>query len=214
MPRIGQSRGAKNIPVKTEHVAPTIIKNEPYLDEQNNSSYHMPHVATGTSSTRTSHNNTGHEVIEILSDSEDERPTLKTENVSTVRPSGGEKKQKGTETCEKGGKQCRLPFDPSMFTKESGTVWTDSKVTSFAVEGAFQVTKEVRVDRVEYLANIPCVWPIPKIQTAFILDLRDNAKYLVRKEAGNTITPVTPDFLLKNMVSNFVHIRYDTVFLI
>src|SRR5277367_916625 len=34
MPRIGQSRGAKDIPVKTEHVAPTIIKNEPYLDSR------------------------------------------------------------------------------------------------------------------------------------------------------------------------------------
>lgn len=97
-------------------------------------------------------------------------------------------------------------FDPSMFTKESGTIWTDSNVTSFslAMEEKFQVTKEVRVDRVEYLENIPCVWPIPKIQTAFILDLRDDTKYLVRKKAGgNSAIPVTPDFLLKNMVSNF-----------
>lgn len=74
---------------------------------------------------------------------------------------------------------------------------------SVAVEGTFQVTKEVRVDRVEHLVNIPCVWLIPKIQTAFISDLRDDAKFLVRKEAGNTVTPVIPDVLLKNMVSNF-----------
>lgn len=160
----------------------------------------MPHVrVTGTNSTR---DKTGHEVIEILSDSEDEQPIPKTESVTEnlkpedtleiPRPKKGKNQSPGP-----------LPFDPSMFTKESGTIWTDSKVTSFAVEGKFQVTKEVRVDRVEYLANIPCVWPIPKIQTAFILDLRDDAKYLVRKKAGgNSATPVTPDFLLKNMVSS------------
>lgn len=32
-------------------------------------------------------------------------------------------------------KQSPLPFDPSMFMKEASTIWTDSKVTSFAVDG-------------------------------------------------------------------------------
>jgi hypothetical protein len=204
--------------VKTEHEldVSTIIKNEPDLDEQrhNDSYYGMPHVNV-VNGTRTSRDKTGHEVIEILSDSEDSdggRPSgimiPKTENVSNDM-SNGENWMKDSDTTEipkKGGrgKRSPLPFDPSMFTEQSDTIWTDSKVTSYAVDGTFLVTKEVRVDRVEYLSNIPCIWPIPKIQTAFILDLRDDARYLVRKKAGgNSATPVTPDFLLKNMVSNF-----------
>ena len=199
--------------LKNEHEVSTIIKSEPDLEEQRhtNGSYGMPHV-TGT---KTSRDKTGHEVIEILSDSDSEdsdgRPSgiiiLKTENIS-VEMSNGEKLKKHEDTTEipkKGGpgKRSPLPFDPSIFTEESGTIWTDSDVTSYAVDGFFLVTKEVRVDRVEYLSNIPCVWPIPKVQTAFILDLRDDAKYLVRKKVGgNGATPVTPDFLLKNMVSN------------
>ena len=125
-----------------------------------------------------------------------------------------------TEIPKKGGpgKRSPLPFDPSIFTEESGTIWTDSNVTSYGVDGIFLVTKEVRVDRVEYLSNIPCVWPIPKVQTAFILDLQDDAKYLVRKKAGgNGATPVTPDFLLKNMVSNLTYIittSTDTILLL
>jgi hypothetical protein len=154
---------------------------------------------TSTIQTRTSRNETGHEVIEILSDSEAEQPVSKREKVligSVVRTDGGKKGKEKEETRSP-------PFDASQFTEKSGTIWTDSNVTSFAMEGAFQVTKEVRVDRVEYLTDIPCVWPIPRISTAFILDLRDNAKYLVRKETGNIATPVTPDFLLKNKVRIF-----------
>ena len=184
---------------------PTIIETEPDLDEQRHNA--MPHV----NGTRTSCDATGHEVIEILSDSEDEQPIPKTENASIdsnqiLTTSAGMIHEKlKTEILQKDPeKQSSLPFDPTMFMKEASTIWTDSEVTSFAVEGKFQVTKEVRVNRVEYLATIPCVWPIAKIQTAFILDLRDDAKYLVCKKAGgNSATPVTPDFLLKNMVSKF-----------
>ena len=195
-----------------ESVESMSIKKEPGLDEQGHGGFGR---GGNTIQTKTSCDKTGHEVIEILDSDSEEVITA-----PIVRMEGGKGKEVGMaqENSKIGGrnkkKECSSPFDPSKFTKKSGTIWTDSNVASFAMEGAFQVTKEVRVDQVEYLANIPCVWPIPKIQTAFILDLRDNAKYLVRKEAGNTITPVTPDFLLKNMVSNFVHIRYDTVFLI
>lgn len=193
---------------------PTAIKTELDLVKRHHYGlYGMPHV-TGTSSSRTSRNKTGHEVIEILSDSEDsdsdkpfpkENSSLAIDSIMRIA-SVGEILKEDTIEIPTGkkcglGKKFSLPFDPSMFTKESGTTWTDSKVTSFTVEGEFQVTKEVQVDRSEYLASIPCVWPIPKIPTVFILDLRDDEKYLVRKKAGgNSATPVTPDFLLKNMV--------------
>jgi hypothetical protein len=211
--------------VKSEHISPTIIKNEPDLDKQDHNSgsgaYGMTVMtrlgarAAGSIKTTTFHGETGQEVIEILSDSDSEegRPVLKVEQVSTSSISkaesnlGSRKKEKGAVKPKIDGSKEKslsdVPFDTSMFTTKSGTIWTDSNVTSFALEGAFQVTKEVRVDRVEYLSDIPCTWPIPRIQTAFILDLRDDTKYLVRKITGNISTPVTPDFLLKNKVRNF-----------
>ena len=154
---------------------------------------------------------TSHEVIEI-SDSEDEQPArLKEEELSTtfIAWTKGRKKEKDREI-EIGGNEQILslfPFGPSMFTKESGTIWTDSDVTSLAVEGAFHVTKELQVDCVEYLTDIPSIWPIPKIPTAFILDLRDDRKYLLHKKPGSintqTQTLAMPDFLIKNKANIF-----------
>lgn len=197
--------------VKIEHIVPTIIKSEPNPDEQGHNG--RPR-ATSIVKTRTSH-----EIIEILSDSEDgqsvhpkeeERSTSFFQVARTKNRKNEEEKQIENSELKMGGKEqmpSSLPFDPSMFMKESGTIWTDSDLTSFAVEGAFQVTKELRVDRVEYLTDIPNVWPIPKLPTAFILDLRDNRKYLVGKKPGandlRTHTPATPDFLIKNKASIF-----------
>ena len=201
---------ARDTIAKTEEIEPTVIKKEPVLDEWSHGGGFGR--VTSTIRTRTSHAKTGHEVIEILSDSDSEAelPVSKKGLTGSIMGTHGEKKGKGkeegTETPKtqigggNKGKQYLPPFDPSEFTKESETIWTDSNAVSFVIEGAFQVTKELRVDRVEYLTDIPCVWPIPRIQTAFILDLRDDAKYLVRKETGKIVTPVTPDFLLKNKV--------------
>ena len=74
----------------------------------------------------------------------------------------GQKKEKerGVENSKMGKNEQMLslfPFEPSMFMKESGMIWTDSDVTSLAVEGAFPVTKELQVDCVEYLTDIPNV---------------------------------------------------------
>jgi hypothetical protein len=198
--------------VKTEHAVPTlatIIKNEPNPDEQGHNSFYGGPRATVTVKMRTSH-----EVIEILSDSEDEpeQPVHAKEELdersttSFFATTKGRKNEKEKQFENSNGEeQTRIPFDPSMFTEESGTIWTDSDLTSFALEGPFQVTKELRVDRVEYLTDIPNVWPIPKLPTAFILDLRDDKKYLVRKKPGDNDlrvrTPSTPDFLIKNKAS-------------
>ena len=150
---------------------------------------------------------TSHEVIEI-SDSEDEQPARPKEEESPthfVAWTKGRKegKERGIEKAEMGGNEqipFSFPFEPSMFT-------TDSDVTSLAVEGVFQVTKELQVDRVEYLSDIPGVWPILKLPTTLILDLRDNSKYLLHKKPGSinaqTQTLAMPDFLFKNKASNF-----------
>lgn len=107
---------------------PTAIKMEPDLVKRCHSGlYGMPHV-TGTSSSRTSHNKTGHEVIEILSDSKDsdkpfpkENSSLAIDSIMRIASVGEILKEDTTEipTGEKcgSGKKSSLPFDPSMFTK-------------------------------------------------------------------------------------------------
>jgi hypothetical protein len=67
------------------------------------------------------------------------------------------------------------------------------------------------VDQVEYLTDILSVWPIPKLPTAFILDLlQDNRKYLLHKKSGSidawTQTLAMPDFLIKNKASKIHNI--------
>jgi hypothetical protein len=65
----------------------------------------------------------------------------------------------------------RSPFDLDDFIEISTTIWEDSDITSWVLEQPFNVTKEFQVERVEYLREIPSVWPIPQRPTAFILDL-------------------------------------------
>ncbi|KAF8812196.1 hypothetical protein BYT27DRAFT_7221222 [Phlegmacium glaucopus] len=118
------------------------------------------------------------EVIEILSDSEDEKimqnvkkePLPSVQNVKVVV----KKKAMGK---ERENYAVRIPssrssdleaFDPLKFVQESDTVWTDSEITSHRIDKPFQVTLELRVNRVEYLSEIPNVWPIPHVPTAFI----------------------------------------------
>lgn len=144
----------------------------------------------------------GREVIEILDSESEEEPDislpaphsrttkLKSESLAQVaQPNPGSGVKSSTDIS--------LPFDPATFTTESTTVWTDSDLISHAIEKRFKVTKELQVDRVEYLNEIPSVWPVLKEATAFIVDLRD-PKFAVFKD-GETV-PVTPDFLIKNKV--------------
>jgi len=89
-------------------------------------------------------------------------------------------------------------FDHGSFILESQTVWTDSEITSFVIEGDLQVTAELWVKRVEYLSEIPYTFPIPKVATAFIIDLQDE-KFLIPKSESDP-TPRRPDALIKSKV--------------
>lgn len=142
------------------------------------------------------------EVIELLSDSDDEIITraVKEElpDPATIikvapRRKGPAKERKNSSNLE--------AFDPSKFTQESDTVWTDSNITSHRIDEVLQVTSGLQVDRVEYLSEIPNVWPVPQVSTAFIVDLRDSKFLQVRKSSTDSaLAPLRPDSLIKNKV--------------
>ena len=52
--------------------------------------------------------------------------------------------------------------------------------------------------RIEYLSEIPYIFPIPKVATAFIVDLQDE-KFFILKSKSDPM-PRRPDALIKNKV--------------
>lgn len=90
-----------------------------------------------------------------------------------------------------------LLFNPLEFDTISDTAWEDSEVTSYVIEKTFEVAKGFLVERVEYLNQLPALWPILEQPTAFILDLRD-PKYNLYDKDGDLYRV---DALVKNKVS-------------
>jgi len=162
------------------------IKVEPNLDKRD-----LRHEVSGDS-----------DVIVISSDSESEnKPSVKKEGMRVRLKEPAATKAKG----QARNRATLVPkaessaaFDRGSFIQESETVWTDSDITSFVIEGDLQVTTELWVKRVEYLSEIPYIFPIPKVATAFIVDLQDE-KFLIPKSEGDP-TPRRPDALIKNKV--------------
>jgi hypothetical protein len=170
-----------------------IIKVEPDLDKKILRNGNKPVCADDS------------DVIVISSDSEPEKQTrVKKEDVR-VKNEG----LTATRTKAKGKARNRaIPvlkanlnptaFDRGLFIQESGTVWTDSEIKSFVLEGDLQVTTELWVKRVEYLSEIPYTFPIPKVATAFIIDLQDE-KFLIPTSESDP-TPRRIDALIKSKV--------------
>jgi hypothetical protein len=148
------------------------------------------------------------EVIELLSDSDDEiimrvvKKELPEPATKVKVPVAARKKLEGPEPAKEGIKSSNLEaFDPLKFTQKSDTVWTDSDITSYRIDEVLQVTMGLQVDRVEYLSEIPNVWPVPQVSTAFIVDLRSSKFLQVRKSSTDPVSaPLRPDSLIKNKV--------------
>lgn len=78
----------------------------------------------------------------------------------------------------------------------STTDWQDPHIVSEAINQSTKITRETKVERVEYLTAIPSYWPVPRIPTAYVLDLRDS-KFDFVDENG---VALTADALIKNKV--------------
>ncbi|KAJ6605894.1 hypothetical protein B0H10DRAFT_1956977 [Mycena sp. CBHHK59/15] len=71
--------------------------------------------------------------------------------------------------------------------QKSHTIWQDEQISSFVHIDQFRVTKDVTVQRVEYLSKIPSIWPIPETPTAFVVNMQD-PKFEITDNAGNLYT--------------------------
>ncbi|KAJ6456875.1 hypothetical protein C8R45DRAFT_1033722 [Mycena sanguinolenta] len=77
--------------------------------------------------------------------------------------------------------------------QESDLKWLDRNLSSRVSIGELQVTAELIVQRVEYLTDLPSLYPIPETPTAFVVDLQDPKFNILKKGAL-----CTPDALIKN----------------
>ena len=76
------------------------------------------------------------------------------------------------------------------------TNWPHSDIVSRVVEEHVKVTTHFTAERVEYISEIPAIWPIFKVPTAVVLDLRDPKFHVVVNGKA-----LSPDALIKNKVS-------------
>lgn len=157
---------------------------------------------------RSIHQN-GHETIEILSDSEDEPeaciiPGLGDDLSRTSTPSDtvtlvGDTGDFGTES----ESDEYIPNSQDMASDDeielpSDTVWLDQDVISRVSDKQRRLNRQLVVDRVEYVTGLPSYWPVPRVKTAYIVDLRD-PKYNIYDGDGNLLTV---DAIIKNKVSS------------
>ena len=185
--------------VKNTMFQQVAIKVEPYLDKKGLQHGNKPMSVDDS------------DVIVISSDSESEKQLrmpvkkegfkVKLEEPATAIKVKGKARNRAIPVVKTNS---TAAFDRGSFVQESETVWTDSEITSFVIEGKLQVTAELWVKRVKYLSEIPYAFPIPKVPTVFIVDLQDE-KFLIPKSESDP-TPRRPDTLIKSKVCHYLYI--------
>lgn len=148
----------------------------------------------------------GHETIEILSDSEDSDACIIPGCDSTCgTPSdvmlvdiGGSESESESDDYVPGSQD--MASDNEVELRPSDTQWLDPDVTSRISDKPRRLNRQLMVDRIEYVTGLPSYWPVPRVKTAYIVDLSD-PKYLAYDNDGE---PFTIDALIKNKVSQCV----------
>ncbi|KAJ7649280.1 hypothetical protein B0H17DRAFT_1215320 [Mycena rosella] len=82
----------------------------------------------------------------------------------------------------------------------SDTVWYDTDIKSKAIDGPAPINRQTKVMRVEYLDDVPSNFPVPRIPTAYILDLR-NPKFNFMSNNTNELLCLDTLILDKNQES-------------
>ncbi|KAJ7435706.1 hypothetical protein B0H11DRAFT_2366612 [Mycena galericulata] len=130
------------------------------------------------------------EVIEVLS-SDDEMEVEK-----ELRPSGA-----SSDPPEPAHPSSDSNSDDEL--EESGietvstTVWCDTDIISKAIDGLAHINRQTKVQRVEYLNELASGYPVPRIPTAYVLDLRD-PKFDFRAGADGRGELLNADALILN----------------
>ncbi|KAJ7475308.1 hypothetical protein B0H11DRAFT_1727892 [Mycena galericulata] len=79
----------------------------------------------------------------------------------------------------------------------STTVWCDTDIISKAIDGLAHINRQTKVQRVEYLNELASGYPVPRIPTAYVLDLRD-PKFDFRAGADGRGELLNADALILN----------------
>jgi hypothetical protein len=67
-----------------------------------------------------------------------------------------------------------------------------------AIDGLANINRQTKVQRVEYLTDLPSYWPVPRIPTAYVVDLRDpKFDYY---DADGELLDLRADTLIRNKV--------------
>ncbi|KAJ6598126.1 hypothetical protein DFH09DRAFT_1394058 [Mycena vulgaris] len=143
----------------------------------------------------------GREVIELLSDAEEEEgPAISlTQNGDRdVRSSTPDLSNANSDVADLDLSDA-AELDPGTL-QESDTVWLDPHVSSMVrvVRASFTSDARTYVDNMEYLTEIPSVLPVPRVPTAYVLDL-SAAKFNLVDKHGHLI-PV--DGLMKSEIND------------
>ncbi|KAJ6618952.1 hypothetical protein B0H10DRAFT_2433633 [Mycena sp. CBHHK59/15] len=138
------------------------------------------------------------EVIELLSDSDEDdeapkKPAPETQHGAGDARSSSQNWINVTDSDD---------FDGGALQK-SDTVWLDPHVSSMVriVNMSFTSDARTHVERMEYLTEIPSVWPIPRVSTAYVVDLSDPKFNLV----DNTVNLIPVDGLVKRQDNDSWH---------
>jgi hypothetical protein len=140
----------------------------------------------------------GTETIEILSDSEDEAMDgladwgMDVSSDTLVAAPGSVYSDDDSESFDEDALSSDLELDLEV----SATQWLDPEIESHVSDHPRRLNRQLLVERVEYLSDIPTYWPVPRQRTAYILDLRD-PKFDVYNDKGEMLSM---DALIKNKV--------------
>jgi len=85
--------------------------------------------------------------------------------------------------------------DNSDFDQPISSNWLDDSILSTVKQGPM-ITRQCKVDTVEYLSDLPSYWPVPRNKRAYVVDLSD-PKFNVYDKNGKLMMV---DALIKNAV--------------
>ncbi len=99
----------------------------------------------------------------------------------------------------------------------SNTCFGDPSIRSTYITSAdgFCITHQKKVNRIEFLSDIPPIWPVPRIPTAYILDLTDPIFDVIKQplNTDNTSSHAKMPFgtLINNKVSSYYYLFFSIV---
>ncbi|KAJ6619092.1 hypothetical protein B0H10DRAFT_2371246 [Mycena sp. CBHHK59/15] len=146
----------------------------------------------------------GREIVELFSDSDedDKAPNKLDVTISLQAP--------GMRNSDDGVRSSSPELDISDSDdldggalQKSDTLWLDPHVSSMVrvISTSFTSDAHTHVERMEYLTELPSMWPVPRVATAYVVDLSD-PKFNLVDNAGNLI-PV--DGLVKRQDNDSLH---------